>query len=405
MPTYNYIAKSFDGKKKSGQIRAKDKKDLARILKAKGFFLISAGAEAEGKSKKREKFSISFKRVSLADKMMMTGNLQVMISAGISLPKALEVLALQTKNMYFRKVLLDMKEEIIKGVALSDAIVKYPKIFSELYRSMLQTGEESGSMEETLGILFIQLERHYKLRSKIRGAMLYPAVIVVTMLLIGIVMLVKVVPQLSKTFIELGVELPPMTRFVIGLGNFFVDYWYVVILLFVALPFLFLAFIRNKQGKKYWDALLLRVPVISGLLRKINCAYTALSLSAMIKGGVPIVKSLKISSGAVNNFYFKQALQISADKVQKGQKLSVAMSDFSQFYPGVFLQMLRIGEDTGKTSGMLTKLADFFEDQVSSITQNLSSIIEPILLIIVGLVVGFFAISMIQPIYSIMQSI
>jgi|AntAceMinimDraft_16_1070373.scaffolds.fasta_scaffold04471_2 type IV pilus assembly protein PilC len=401
MPTYNYIAKSFQGKKKKGKELAKNKRDLAHLLKDKGFFLISA--EEERRATKKKTFSMGLKRVSLVQKLMMTRNLQVMVSAGVSLPKALDVLSIQTKNKYFKKVLDGTKKDIIKGTAFSVAIAKYPKIFPEIYYSMVKVGEQTGKMEEILGVLALQLERQHQLRSKVKGAMVYPAVIIGAMLLIGIVMLVKVVPQLSQTFEELEIELPVMTRFVIALGNFFVSYWYIVILFFLGTPFLFLSLVRNKKGKRFLDSFLLRVPFFSGLLKKINCAYTCLSLSAMINGGVPIVTALKISSNTVTNVYFKEALIASAEEVQKGKKLSIAMSAFSNLYSNLFLQMLRIGEETGETSKMLTKLADFFEEQVNNITKNLSSIIEPVLLLFIGAVVGFFAVSMIQPIYSIME--
>jgi type IV pilus assembly protein PilC len=401
MPNYNYIAKSLEGKKKRGRRQAKDKKDLASSLKSEGFFLISA--EAPKKTKKKAQISIKFNRVSLTEKLMMTRNLEVMVSAGVSLPKALDVLALQTKNKYFKKVLLEMKEDIVKGLALSIAVVKYPKIFPEIYCSMLKVGEQTGKMQEILDILAVQLERQYKLRAKVRGAMVYPLVIISAMILIGIVMLVKVVPQLSETFIELGIELPLMTRFIIALGNFFVNYWYIVILLLAGMPFLIVSLARSKSGKRFLDKILLRIPVLSSLFKKINCAYTSIALSAMIKGGVPIVTALKISSGAVSNVYFKESLRVAAEEVKKGKKLSDAMSPFPNLYPQLFLQMLRIGEETGKTSDMLTKLADFFEEQVNNVTQNLSSIIEPVLLLFIGAIVGFFAIAMIQPIYSIME--
>lgn len=403
MSTYSYIAKSFDGKNKKGLADAKNKKELARLLKQDGFFLISAELTKELKKKKR--FSLSIKYVSLAEKLMATRNLQVMISAGVPLPRAMEILSAQAKNKYFKKVLSEIKDDIIKGTAFSDALVKYPRVFPEIYQSMVKVGEKTGKMEEILDILALQLERVYQLRSKVKGAMIYPVVIIVVMVAIGIVMLVKVVPELNKTFQELEVKLPPMTLFVINLGNFFVQRWYIVILILLILVFGIVYIIRNKTGKKRFDAMLLRIPVISGLIKKINCAYTSLTLSALIQGGVPIVTALNISSGAVSNMFFKEALKETALSVQKGERLSTAMSKFPNLYPNLFLQMLQVGEETGETSGMLAKLANFFEDQVNNITKNLSSIIEPALLVFVGIVVAFFAVAMIQPIYSIMSGL
>ncbi|MCX6737960.1 MAG: type II secretion system F family protein [Candidatus Parcubacteria bacterium] len=336
---------------------------------------------------------------------MATRNLQVMISAGVPLPRAIEILSAQAKNKYFKKVLTEIKDEIIKGTAFSDALEKYPRVFPEIYHSMIRVGEKTGKMEEILDILASQLERVYQLRSKVKGAMVYPLVIITVMVAIGIVMLVKVVPELSKTFKELEVKLPPTTSFVINLGNFLVYRWYIVILILLILAFGVAYIIRNKTGKRRFDALLLRIPVISGLVKKINCAYTSLTLSALIQGGVPIVTALDISSGAVSNVFFKEALKETAGMVQKGERLSAAMSKFPNLYSNLFLQMLQVGEETGETSGMLAKLANFFEEQVNNITKNLSSIIEPALLLFVGIVVAFFAIAMVQPIYSIMSGL
>jgi len=401
MPNYYYIAKSYGGKRKKGSREANNKKDLAQLLRQEGYFLISA--QRKGKAKKKQFLSFSFKHVPQTQKLMVTKNLQVMVSAGVSLPKALEVLARQTKNKYLKKALKGIKEEVLKGAPLSQAFAKYPKIFPHIYSSMVKVGEKTGKLDEVLTILAAQLERNYQLRSKVKGAMLYPVVIITFMVLIGIVMLVKVVPQLSETFRQLDLQLPPMTKFVIALGDFFIYQWYIVVLILLGIPFLIVTIARTKQGKKQIDAFLLKFPFFSKLIKKINCAYSALTLSALIKGGVPIVTALDISSESVSNTQFKEALKASALDVQKGEKLSSAMSNFPGLFPELFLQMLQIGEETGETSNMLEKLADFFEGQVINTTQNLSSIIEPLLLIIVGGVVGFFAVSMIQPIYSIMQ--
>ena len=400
MTIYSYIAKSFEGKDRKGTAKAGSKKELAVLLKQDGFFLVSAKAV---KASEKRKFSLGLKYVSLTDKLMATRNLQVMIAAGVSLPRALEILSAQAKSKYFKKILVDIKDEIIKGTAFSVALKKYPRIFPEIYHSMIQVGEKTGKMEEILNILTLQLERVYELRSKIRGAMVYPAVIVAAMLIIGVIMLVKVVPQLSKTFQELEINLPPMTLFVVGLGDFLAHRWYLVIAILSLLIFGMAALLRNKVGKRYFDAWLLKIPVLSGLIKKINCAYTSLTLSALIQGGVPIVTALGISAGAVTNTYFKEALKDAAKRVQEGERLSKSMSKFPNLYSNLFLQMLRVGEETGETSSMLAKLADFFEDQVNNVTKNLSSIIEPVLLLFIGVVVAFFAVAMVQPIYSIMS--
>ncbi len=400
MPLYEYIAKNKEGEKIKSQRSAKNSAELAQFLKQEGGFLISARTKEDSGKKKR--FSLGLKRVSLAEKLMATRNLAVMISSGISLPKALDVLALQTKNKYFQKVLRGVKEQVLKGESLSVAFSRYPRVFPEVYCSMVKVGEKTGNMENVLGILADQLERSYQLRSKVRGAMIYPAVIIVVMIVVGIAMLVMVVPQLSETFQEMGIELPAMTQVVISLGTFVTEQWHLLILFFLALVLIFVALLRSKKGKQKFHSFLLRVPFISGLTKKINAAFCALTLGALIRGGVSIVEALDIASGVVGNIHFKKSLKKSGKEIQKGGKLSDTLALYPKLYSGLFVQMVKVGEETGETSQMMTRLADFYEEQVNNITKNLSSVIEPVLLLFVGAVVGFFAISMVQPIYSIM---
>jgi len=403
MPKYFYIATSNNGEQKKSQKQAKDKKELAKLLKKEGFFLISAQIAEDKKSKKT--FSFRFKKVKLSEKLMATRNLQVMISAGVPLPRALETLLLQTNNKYFKEVLNGIKEKVIKGSSLSESFAQYPKVFPEIYSSMVEVGEKTGNMEDVLDILAIQLERSYKLKAKVKGAMIYPAVILSAMIIIGVIMLIKVVPQLNETFTELNLELPAITTFIVNLGLTLQNYWYIVLIVLIGIPFLFGYLMRKKSFKNHIDGLLLRIPFIKGLVRKINIAYGSMALSALIKGGVPIVSGLQISSGAVNNLKFKKALQYSSELVEKGEKMSQVFKDQSKLFPELFVQMIKVGEETGETSQMLLKLADFYEDQVANTTKNLSSIIEPILLLVIGATVGFFAIAMVQPIYSIMSGL
>ena len=406
MPKYFYLAKSFKGEEKSGIIEAKDTHQLAETLKNQGFILIKAEPEKGGLEKKKFQFSIPFfGGVSLTEKMMFTRNLQVMISAGLPLPRALETLALQSKSKVLKKALLEIKEEVTKGKSFSETLAKYPNIFSELFQSMIRVGEESGTSEDVLKVLTRQMEREHELRSKIQGALMYPAVIILAMVGIGIMMLIMVVPQLASTFKELEIELPVTTKIVIGLGTFLAEKWFLVIPIIIGFSFLFWIILKTQTGKKIIDTLFLKLPIISPLIKKTNSASTVRTLSSLIASGVPIVKSLEIVSGTLGNVHYKNAVLAAAQIVRKGGKLSEALSVYSDIYPPIVFQMIQVGEETGETSNILTKLADFFEEEVGNVTQNLASVIEPILMLIVGGVVGFFAISMVQPMYSMLGAI
>ena len=403
MPSYSYTAKSLNGELHSGVSEASDEYALARILHDQGYILIKA--DLTGKSKKNKlDVSISFFGVNSQEKLFFTRNLRIMINAGVSLPKALETLASASKSKKFKDALLEVKNEVIRGKTFSEALEKFPSIFSELFCNMIKAGEEAGTMEDALEALTKQIDREVELKSKIKGAMMYPLVIVSAMIGIGILMLVMVVPQLAETFEGLDMELPATAQFIISFGNLLLERWYIFVLLFFVLLIIARMLLKSRKGGKGLDGLLLKVPVISSLVKKTNSALTARILSSLIFAGVPIVRCLEITSKSLGNFYYREALKAAAGKVRKGQKLSEVLADYSNIYPLTFVQMIKVGEETGETSEILEKVAGFYEREVADATKNLSSIIEPILMLIIGGAVGFFAISVVQPIYSMMGS-
>ncbi|MDO8663529.1 MAG: type II secretion system F family protein, partial [Candidatus Wildermuthbacteria bacterium] len=296
-------------------------------------------------------------------------------------------------------------EDISKGNSFSSALNKHPKIFSEVFQSMIGVGEEGGTLDEVLKTLALQLERENDLKSKVRGAMIYPAVIVCAMLGIGTLMLVTVVPQLSQTFKEMEVELPFTTKLVIGFADLLVQRWYLIVPIFIFLIFIFWQIAKSKKGKKIIDHLILKVPIFSPIVKNTSSAYTARTLSSLISAGVSLPRALEITSKILGNYFYKDALLAAGEKVKKGEKLSSALKGAEKIFPPTLIQMIGVGEETGETSAILAKLADFYEQEVSDTTKNLTSIIEPVLMIFIGAVVGFFAVSMIQPMYSMLGSI
>ncbi|MFC1663780.1 type II secretion system F family protein [Patescibacteria group bacterium] len=406
MPSYSYTAKSFKGEIKSGVLEAKDESQLAKILRQEGYLLVKADLLEEKNKKRKLELDLSaIFGIPLVEKMMFTRNLGIMISSGVSFPKALRVLATQSKNEKFKKALLEIMQEVVKGKSFSEGLLKYPDIFSEIFINMIKVGEEAGTLEEILKILTKQMEREHDLKSKIKGAMIYPMVIISAMMGIGILMLIVVVPKLAETFEELAIELPLTTKVIISLGTFLADFWYLIPLIVLALFFLGRMILKTKGGGKTIDTLTLKIPIISSIIKQTNSAYTARILGSLIASGVPIVRSLDITSRALGNSYYKKAISEAAEKVKKGGKLSEALRPYQNIYPLMVIQMIEVGEETGQTSDILEKLADFFEQEVTNATKNLSAVIEPVLMLIVGAAIGFFAISMIQPMYSMLGAI
>ncbi len=404
MALYSYVAKNLKGIPKSGTMEAQDEKQVARALREQGYILVSAKPK-ENNIKKKLSLDIPFlDKVSLKEKMVFTRNLQVMIASGVSLPGALNILAKQSKSKKFKKVISEISEGVVKGENFSDLLENHQDIFSELFCSMVKVGEESGNLEKVLSILTSQMEKEHELKSKILGAMVYPAVIVVTMMGIGVLMLVMVIPKLAETFDDLQVDLPPTTRFVIWLGDIAKNFWYLTPFLIIGIIILFKLIAKTNQGRLVIDSIVLKIPVLSDLIKKTNSAYTVRTMGSLIASGVPIVRSLELVSGSLNNIYFKRAILQSIDKIKKGSKLAETLKEYEgKLYSTLVIQMIEIGEETGKTAEILNKLADFFEDEVANETKNLSALIEPVLMVVIGAVVGFFVISMIQPMYSMIQ--
>jgi type IV pilus assembly protein PilC len=402
MPKYSFLAKSFEGKTETGVLEAKDEFELAKILKERGLILIKAE-----KKKEKRKFGISFPSfgIPLSEKLFFTRNLKVMVSAGVSLPRAISSLSQQTKNKRFRAALEKISERIVKGERFSDTLSSFPQIFNEFYQNMIRVAEETGKLEDVLEILSRQMERENELKSKIKGAMIYPAVIVCVLIGVGILMLVVVVPKLIETFKELEVELPLTTKVVFFLGTFLEKNLLFVFISFVILIFIFFQFLKTRVGKRIFNRISLSLPIFSSLIKKSNSAATARSLSSLISAGVPLPRALEITANTLGNVFYKETLLTAAEKVKKGEKLSECLKPYQKIYPLTLISMVEVGEETGETSEVLSKIADFYESEVSDAARNLTSIIEPVLMLIVGALVGFFAISMVQPMYSMLQAI
>lgn len=400
MPTYIYVAKNSKGEVKGGEMEGKDERQIAENLRGEGYFLTAIhGKETE----KKTKFKMpSFGGVSLKDKMMFARYLGIMLSSGLSLPKALTVISSQTKNKKFRIVLEELGEEVKMGNGLADSLAKHP-VFDELSVNMIRVGEVGGNLEEVLKLLADQLEKEHNLMSRVKGAMYYPSVILLVMLGVGIAMMTFVVPKLTTVFEDIQTTLPLSTRIIIAVSSYMATHQILVGLGLVGTVAVLVVFFKSSFGKKAASTLFSNAPVIKKMIIKVNNARFARIYSSLTKSGVSVVESLKIISRTLTNDLYKKAFLDVSEGVQKGKTLHEEISKFPKLFPTLTVQMVEVGEETGKTADVLTNLADFYEEEISQITKNLSSIIEPVLMVIIGVAVGFFAISMILPMYTIMD--
>lgn len=404
MPHFTFTGRGADGAQAEGAEEALDRFDLARKLRAKGVRVISVSESKEGAAAGGNfsaAFARRFSRVTLEEKIFFANNMSAMLSAGLALSRSLAVIQKQNKNPALSAVLTSLSADISQGSSLSDAMKKFPNVFSVEFVAMVAAGEASGKLADALSLVGSQLSKTYATRRKIKSALLYPGIILSLAVVIGIVLLVYIVPTLASTFVALKIELPLSTRIIIAFSEFMKSYFLFAIAAFGLGVFLFRKWLRTKNGSRIRDALVLKMPLIGKVVRNMNSAVTARTLASLVASGVDIVGALDTTRSVLANSYYRDALEEAQSVVQKGGTVASVFEKRGDLYPTLLGEMVEVGEETGKLSDMLLRVAIFYEEQVDAVTKDLSTLIEPFLMIIIGGIVMFFAVSMIQPIYSI----
>jgi len=402
---FSYSAKSREGGVVEGTMEAVDRFSLSRDLKSRGLSPLSIGEQGISFSARIDKFLNQFSKVSVAEQIILTKNLSGMLKAGLSLYRALLVLQKQTKNATLNKILVSIATDINGGGTLSSGCAKFPKVFSKLFVSMTRAGEESGNLTGALADIGLNLEKSHSLTKKIHGALIYPGVIMSAMIVIGVLMFAFVVPTLAGTFKELGVVLPTSTRVLIFFGNFFSNNLILTFVILIFAGFGLISLFKAQFMAKYIDFAVVKFPLIKNLVKELNTARTARSMASLLSSGVSITRAVEITEDVVQNIYYKKVLNDAKILVEKGSPFSQAFAANADLYPIMMSEMIEVGEETGKLSDMLLQIALFYEEEVENKTKNLSTIIEPLLMVVIGAGVGFFAISMISPLYSILGDI
>jgi type IV pilus assembly protein PilC len=401
---FSYKAKSKTGEILEGVLDLADRFAIARELRSRGMLPVSIDEKKQGFDV-MSLFGNIFSKVKISELIIFTKNLSGMIHAGLSLYRALSVLQKQTKNPLLNKILVSLGNDINAGGTFSSGLARFPNVFSPLFISMVRAGEESGNLSNALLDIGTNLEKSHSLNKKIKGALVYPGVILSAMVIIGVLMFAFVVPTLASTFKELGVTLPTSTRIIIASGNFFSNHLLLTFVLLLGGAFGLISFLRAKFIAKYVDFLIIRIPVIGTLAKELNTARTTRTLSSLLLSGVSITRAVEITGDVVQNIYYKRVLAQAKISIEKGTPFSTVFKENPNLYPVMMAEMIQVGEETGKLSDMLLNVATFYEDEIENKTKNLSTIIEPVLMVLIGAGVGFFAISMVSPLYSILGSI
>ena len=408
MATFTYIGTDKEGQKITQTVEAADKYAVYDIARTNEH-VVTKVTEVSPFSIARfinvEKINYYLSRVKMDELVMMTRNLAAMLKAGLPLSRALSVIERQTSNPRMKGVMVQLREGITKGDPFYVGLSKFPGTFTKLYVAMVRAGEESGSLIEALRTIALQLERSSSLRKKIKGAMIYPAIVISVMILLGVLMMMFVVPTLTATFVQLKIELPTSTKIIIGISDFLTNHGLIALLVFVSVVASFIWFKRTRVGTRTLHFIYVHLPVIGNMVKQTNSAYTARTLSSLLSSGVDIISAIHITEDVLQNVYYKEILAEAAIHVEKGSPLSETFIAHQKHYPILVGEMVLVGEETGQISQMLGELAEFYETEVEQKTKDLSTIIEPILMVVIGAGVGFFALAMIGPIYSISEGI
>jgi len=395
---FNYQARTKKGEVQAGIVEASSREAAIVLLRKYGLY-VTVLEETAAPPIYAQRVKL-FERISRQDIVLFSRQLSIMFKSKVPLVESLRVLASQARNLDLKERILDLSEEVEGGTSFSGALSRHPEIFSSFYISMVKSGEVSGTLSESLEYLAEHLEREYHLTSKIRGALLYPALIVLVVLLVLALMIFFVIPHLSEVLISSGSELPTVTKIVINSAAFLRKFGWVLGLVILLLISAVFRYYRSQKGRKFFDGIFLKIPVIGPFLKMNNLARFAENLSTLISGGLPIASALQTVGEIVGNSRYKEVIFETRDRVRKGETISSVLAAAPEIFPPVFVQMTIVGERTGTLDSTLMNVVDFYKKEIDRTIDNLLSILEPLLIVILGVVVAGLMLSILLPLYQ-----
>ena len=396
MPTFTYKARDNTGKVFTGTLEGDNREVVIDRLREMKYFIISVDKKAGGLLSTEITL---FQTIKIRDLAVFFRQFATMVSAGLTLVNCLEILTQQTENKLLAKKIGDIKKNIEQGATLTDAFAAHPETFSKLQINMIKAGEMGGVLDDILNRIATLMEKEYELRQKIKSAMTYPGFVMGAAVLMGIFMLTFILPQFVGVFQQFGGNLPFITQMLVNFTQLFNRYWYVFLAVIAGLVFLFISYSKTKNGHRNIDKIKLKIPVFGNLFLKTSINRFTRTLGTLIRSGVPIIQSLKVSSESIGNDILAEAVANSADRIKEGQSISAPLKE-SGVFPPMVTQMIMVGEESGELETMLLNVSEFYDQEVERAVEQLTSVIEPIMMAFVALGVGGMVIAMYLPIFS-----
>lgn len=398
---FSYQARNKEGELKKGFVVASNAIKAEQLLTNNGLIIINLKEQKENFLTKLEEM---LNRVSYKDLVVFSRQLSTLAAARVPILQALRILENQTASKSLVIIIRNLIASVESGQSLSLAMSRHPDVFGNVYISLVRSGEAAGTVAESLSYLADQLEKDYDLRSRVKSAVTYPAFVLSALVIVGVLMFKFVLPSLIGVLKEQQAELPMISKGLIAFTDFFEVYWWVVLLILIGTAIAVRAYIYTQNGRYQWDTLKIHLPVLGGVLQKIYMARFARNLSTLVAGGIPIIQALRIVGQVINNTVYERILTVAAEDVTNGKSISESLGKHEQF-PPLVTQMVRVGEQTAELDSILLKLAVFFEKEVDSKISTLSSLLEPVIMVILGVGVGLLVAGVLLPIYNLASSV
>jgi len=397
---FKYKAKNKEGREIKGIVTSLDQKAASMALREQGFFVIDIAA----KSKKLDFDKFFIKKVTLKEKIIFTQQLAMMIRSGLSITEALEALKEESENKNFSQQIDKIISDVKGGTNLSAALAMHPQIFNDIYINMTKAGENSGKLDLVLERLAEQLEKDYELTRKIKGALYYPMFVLVALVVVLALVITIIIPQLKNVFDDAGIELPLLTRIIIGISNVLRSHGVYILVIIVGLGILLTKATKKGNGRLMKDRMMLKIPVIGNLLEKSYISRFTRTFSSLVSSGMPVIDAMEVASDVIGNEVYQKEITILKEEIKNGKSISVTLKS-SHLFPKMVGQLSTVGEKSGNLDEVFDKTADFYDRDIDSITANLSSLLEPVLMVIMGIGIGLVIISILQPIYGLVNAI
>ena len=405
MVQFRYTAEKAGGEIYNGAAEATDRFALYETIRREGGKVVSVKEERANNYWSFSYWNMLISTVKEQDKILFARNLSAMLTAGLALSRALSVIERQTKAPKFSSVLANIGSSVRRGSSFHEALQIYPNVFPRIFVAMVKAGEEAGDLTGALVTVSDQMDQSMTLKKKVKSALIYPSIILIAIVGIGAILLTTVVPTLAQTFAELHAKLPSSTQAVINLSDFLVQNTLLAAGIVLVTVVAFIMALRTKVGKRISAVVYVHMPLIGSIVKEVNAARTARTLGSLLHSSVDMLAAIEITAEVVQNPLFQDVLKEARIAVERGEPLSSVFMKHENLYPPLVGEMVAVGEETGQSAEMLNRLAGIYEDSVSRTTKDMSTVIEPFLMLIIGAAVGFFAVAMITPIYQIGQNI